>query len=102
MERLLSVRPAMEFRQVQLLAPHNKNYGQKAHVLDAADRYALHRIARFAFGTVFGNNFSTAYGTSAAATILQHSALRQLAVLLEFDSCDPFWPRDHAHQSPLA
>ena len=34
---------------MQLLAPHKENYGQKARILDAAIRYALQRIERFAF-----------------------------------------------------
>ena len=47
---------------MQLMAPHEENYGQKARILDAAIRYAHQRIARFAFGTVLGNNYSAAYG----------------------------------------
>ena len=47
---------------MQLLAPHKENCGQKASILDAAIRYALQRIARFASGTLLGNNYSAAYG----------------------------------------
>ena len=43
---------------MQLMAPHEENY----RIIDAAIRYALQRIARFASGTLLGNNYSAAHG----------------------------------------
>ena len=77
------VRPAMEcsyeaerlFRQMQQLAPHKENYWQKAHIS------LLHLfVTQLCWETIIRQLTAT----SAAAAILQHSALRQIAVLLEF------------------
>ena len=75
---------------MQLPAPHKENYGQKARILDAAIRYALQRIERFASGTQLGNNYSAAYGHVRSCYLQFFSIL---------GVCEPFWPRDHAHQA---
>ena len=79
------------FRQMQQLAPHKENYWQKAHT-SLTRLFVTHSSGSqdLPFGPFWETLIRQVTATSAAATILQHSALRQLAVLLEFAGCDPF------------
>ena len=80
--------------------PHKENYGQKGRIIDAAIRYALQRIARFAFLNPVGKQL---FGSLRPRPQVLPSCSTLFGGGLQFFSslavCEPFWPRDHAHQA---
>eukprot|EP00928_Gymnodinium_smaydae_P097269 TRINITY_DN8767_c0_g1_i1.p1 TRINITY_DN8767_c0_g1~~TRINITY_DN8767_c0_g1_i1.p1 ORF type:complete len:2587 (-),score=526.56 TRINITY_DN8767_c0_g1_i1:159-7616(-) len=79
-------------QHLQKLAPHNKPYWQRSHAA-LLRLYVSHFFPQFPAGSIEPNRsqlLQQLNAKSAIATTLQHSALRQLVVFVEFGNVNPF------------
>eukprot|EP00929_Paragymnodinium_shiwhaense_P072346 TRINITY_DN36721_c0_g4_i1.p1 TRINITY_DN36721_c0_g4~~TRINITY_DN36721_c0_g4_i1.p1 ORF type:complete len:4159 (-),score=1064.84 TRINITY_DN36721_c0_g4_i1:194-12097(-) len=84
LERLLA--------KMQMLAPHNQSFWQKTHA-NLILLFSQHYFKQFPRGAIHPEKdrlYRQLLATSAAMRPIRHSALRQLAIFLEYGSFDPF------------